>query len=117
MHIQELAACTRAVVSPADLALPGRTTGSEDWRRARGEDGATSTTGSGAPSGNAGSGDGAGAGGALKGGTPYVSAGDAALPPLFVSAGRLVGGAVRAAGHNGPGETAVQAFDGKRDSV
>ncbi|KAG2496548.1 hypothetical protein HYH03_005371 [Edaphochlamys debaryana] len=91
--------------SPAELAaLPGRQTGSLEWRQQRGETGAAAappaSTSAPAAAGRA---------------TSYRLAGDARgqLPDVFAAAGRIAGGACRAAGHNETQEVVERLFDGR----
>ncbi|WIA31328.1 hypothetical protein OEZ86_002229 [Tetradesmus obliquus] len=88
----------------AAASLPGRQSGAEAWRSARGEAGSQASTAQ--PS-------------RARLPTPYQRAGDAALPQLFTSAGRITGGACRASDeHRGgqPGQQACRAFDGSSSS-
>ncbi|EFJ50495.1 hypothetical protein VOLCADRAFT_103955 [Volvox carteri f. nagariensis] len=96
-------------------ALPGRQTGSLEWRQQRGETGSSSLTPAAAVA------------------PPAVAAAPAARPPtsyrlaadepsrmpyngVFASAGRLSGGACRAAGHNETTEVVERLFDGRVDT-
>ncbi|KAG2432742.1 hypothetical protein HYH02_012876 [Chlamydomonas schloesseri] len=84
---------------PQQQALPGRQTGSLEWRQQRGETGASASA---AP--------------APREPTSYRLAPDvpgAQLPAVFGQAGRLGGGACRAAGHNGAVEVVERLFDGR----
>ncbi|KAG2424614.1 hypothetical protein HXX76_014339 [Chlamydomonas incerta] len=83
-------------------ALPGRQTGSLEWRQQRGETGASAST-SAAPA-------------PAREPTSYRLAADvpgSQLPPVFGLAGRLAGGACAAAGHNGAVEVVEKLFDGR----
>ncbi|MEW5304097.1 MAG: hypothetical protein WDW36_006731 [Sanguina aurantia] len=88
----------------AEEALPGRQTGSLEWRSTRGEGGRSSPPAVEPPAASR-----AGGGGSS---TPYVLAGDASLPPVFATFGLVRGGACRAAGHNSPAESVERLFDG-----
>ncbi|KAK9863780.1 hypothetical protein WJX84_004037 [Apatococcus fuscideae] len=90
----ELAAMHTLPLSSADLNLPGRQTGSEEWKASRGETGPVAASSQQAP---------------LLG-TRWRRVRDLALPQK--RPGRLCGGAVRASGENSPSETALQACNG-----
>jgi peptide-N4-(N-acetyl-beta-glucosaminyl)asparagine amidase len=86
-----------AAAAAAAAALPGRQSGAEAWRQARGETGR------------------AAAGAARQPGTPYAHAQDGTLPALFAAAGRVTGGVCRASGeHNAmvPTQVVSRLFDG-----
>lgn len=81
--------------------LPGRQSGAEAWRQARGETGPSSSSSS-RPA-------------AASPPTAFTPAADTALPPLFGAAGRLTGGACRASGEHtscSPSQVALRLFDG-----
>ncbi|KXZ54930.1 hypothetical protein GPECTOR_3g100 [Gonium pectorale] len=90
----ELLRCRLGLRPGAQLreALPGRQTGSVEWRQQRGEIGSS-----------------------VQPPTSYRVApdGPGSLPALFSAAGRLSGGAVRAAGHNEVHEVVERLFDGR----
>jgi peptide-N4-(N-acetyl-beta-glucosaminyl)asparagine amidase len=100
VQLLDAASGPAAAGSGASEALPGRTTGSVEWRLARGEGGASGPASGPAPA-----------------GTPYRRAAAAATlgPPAaaWAAFGRLGPGcAARASGENGPQETAERALDG-----
>ncbi|GLC33910.1 hypothetical protein PLESTB_000816900 [Pleodorina starrii] len=94
----------------AQQPLPGRQTGSLEWRQQRGETGASGSS-SVAP-------EAAAAPAAARAPTSYRPAPDEPelLPPVFSAAGRLSGGACRAAGHNETVEVVERLFDGRVDT-
>jgi len=75
---EELAAAGGAAPAEAEAALPGRTTGSVEWRAARGELGSGAACASTAQGGAAGGGGGGGGGGACA--APLPGAAHAAAP-------------------------------------
>lgn len=92
----ELAAHANAATTSQENSLPGRQTGSEGWRAARGELGSASSSSKSAD------------------GTAYKMAHDAHVASRHPD--RLCEGVVRASGEHVPQQTAVKAFDGSLDS-
>mmetsp|Transcript_4245 Transcript_4245/g.10277 ORF Transcript_4245/g.10277 Transcript_4245/m.10277 type:complete len:398 (-) Transcript_4245:704-1897(-) len=101
LHRRDLAEAEELAGGPAAPRgpLPGRQTGTEEWRRARGE------------MGSAGGKDGTAAPKQLaRTGTRFMPANDGEA--LAHEPRRIRGGFVCASGHNAPEETVVRAFDG-----